>query len=172
MANKEERMVTLTIDGVQVSVPPGTMIVEAAAKAGIKIPTLCNNKRLVPYGACRICTVEISQNNRTRLVASCVYPVEEGLIVKTDTPQVSKTRKLLIELMLASSPTAKKIQELASKYGVKSPRFTAEKTNCILCGQTTCKDHLDERGLACNRCAPGARKKRVSTGPGDIGGVS
>ena len=127
--------ITLTIDGKQVSAKQGMTIVEAAKTIGIDIPTLCNEQRLAPYGACRICTVEISQNNRTRLVASCVYPVEEGLIVKTDTSQVSQTRKMLIELMLASSPTAKKIQELASRYGVKEPRFVAEKTNCILCGQ-------------------------------------
>lgn len=77
--------------------------------------------------------MEISRNERTRLVTACVYPVEDGLAVKTDSPKVIKVRKMLLELMLASAP-AKVIEDLARRYGVTKPRFEAERTMCILCG--------------------------------------
>lgn len=131
---KKSATVSLTIDGKKVRAREGMTILEAAQQAGIYIPTLCHNDKLAPYGACRICTVEISRNKRSRLVTSCVYPAEAGLKVKTDTPRVTKIRKMLLELMLASSPS-KTIQEMAHKYGVTKPRFEAERTNCILCGQ-------------------------------------
>ena len=108
-------------------------ILEAAKKAGIDIPTLCFDERLAPFGACRLCTVEITKNNRTRLVASCVYLAEEGLIVKTDTERVRKIRKMILELLLPPSPTGP-LESLAKKYGLEKSRFTAEQTFCVLCG--------------------------------------
>jgi bidirectional [NiFe] hydrogenase diaphorase subunit len=131
---KKGAAVTLIIDGKEVKARMGMTILEAAREAGVDIPTLCHNDKLEPYGACRICTVEVSRNKKTRLVTACVYPVEDGLSVKTDTPAVSKIRKTLLELMLASSPS-KAIEDLARGYGVTKPRFEAERTNCILCGQ-------------------------------------
>lgn len=130
---KKVEKVTLTINDREVRVKEGTTILEAARDAGIHIPTLCYHEKLAPYGACRLCTVEISQNGRTRLVTACIYPVENGLVVKTDSQRVIRIRKMLLELMLASSP-AKTIQDLAQQHGVAKPRFEAEKTNCILCG--------------------------------------
>jgi NADH dehydrogenase/NADH:ubiquinone oxidoreductase subunit G len=126
--------VTLTINDQKVKAKGGMTILDAANKAGAYIPTLCHNEKLAEYGACRICTVEITKNGRKRLVTACVYPVEDGLAVRTETPQINSYRKMLLELMLASSPS-KTIQEMARQYGVKKARFEAEKTNCILCGQ-------------------------------------
>ena len=127
------REVTLEIDGRQVKAKEGMTILEAARSVGIDIPTLCYHEKLAPYGACRLCTVEISRNKRTKLVTACVYPVEDGLVVKTESPRVIKTRKMLLELMLASAP-AKAIEDLALRYGVEKPRFEAERTMCVLCG--------------------------------------
>jgi bidirectional [NiFe] hydrogenase diaphorase subunit len=127
------REVTLEIDGRQVKAKEGMTILEAARNVGIDIPTLCYHEKLAPYGACRLCTVEISRNKRTRLVTACVYPVEDGLVVKTESPRVIKIRKMLLELMLASAP-AKVIEDLALRYGVEKPRFEAERTMCVLCG--------------------------------------
>ena len=125
-------IVKLNIDGKEVETEEGKTILEAARAAGINIPTLCYNEKLVPYGACRFCTVEISKNGRSKLVVSCVYQVEDELLVKTSTPKVIKTRKMLLELMLGSAPALK---ELAKEYGVEKPRFKSEVTQCILCGQ-------------------------------------
>jgi bidirectional [NiFe] hydrogenase diaphorase subunit len=130
---KKAQKVNLTINDREIKAKEGMTILEAARDAGIYIPTLCYHEKLAPYGACRICTVEVTKGKRTRLVTSCVYPVEEGLVVNTDSPRVINLRKMLLELMLASSK-AKTIQDLARQYDVTQQRFEAEKTNCILCG--------------------------------------
>lgn len=130
---KKAQKVSLTINDREIKAKEGMTILDAARDAGIYIPTLCYHEKLAPYGACRICTVEVSKGKKNSLVTSCVYPVEEGLVVNTDSPRVIKLRKMLLELMLAPS-AAKTIQDLASQHAVTQPRFEAEKTNCILCG--------------------------------------
>jgi NADH dehydrogenase/NADH:ubiquinone oxidoreductase subunit G len=125
------KTVRLNIDGKDVEAKEGMTVLEAAREVGIEIPTLCYHEKLAPYGACRLCTVEITRNNRSRLVTSCVYNVEDGLVVKTNTPEVQNIRKMLLELMLASAPI---LSEFAKEYGVDTPRFTADVTQCILCG--------------------------------------
>ncbi|MCK4295169.1 MAG: (2Fe-2S)-binding protein [Candidatus Marinimicrobia bacterium] len=127
-------MITLNINGVNVSVEKGTTILEAARFFGIPIPTLCYNEGLTPYGACRLCVVEIGEGSSSKLVSSCTYPVEEGLKVRTASTRVVKARKMIIELLLASCPQSKTIQDLASKYGVHQQRFKQEYEDCILCG--------------------------------------
>ncbi len=92
-------MVNLKIDGIAVSVPENTTILEAAAEAGIKIPTLCYLKELNEIGACRICVVEIEGTDKLR--AACNNPVEEGMVVYTDSPKVRKARKTNLQLILS-----------------------------------------------------------------------
>ncbi|MGD0625346.1 MAG: molybdopterin-dependent oxidoreductase [Thermodesulfobacteriota bacterium] len=150
-------MVTLTIDGVQVTVPPGTMILEAAEKAGVKIPTLCYNKRLMPFGACRICVVQ--QKGRRGLIPACFTPVRHGMEILTNTPEVIKARKIQLQLILISHPLECpvcdaggqcQLQNLVYEYGVAENPFKGPKANlptdhvspfiernlnrCILCG--------------------------------------
>ena len=91
----------LTIDDKEVKAKEGTSILEAARSVGIGIPTLCHHEKLSAYGACRLCTVEIIKGQRSRLVASCAYPVEDGLVVKTESEPVIKGRRILLELILA-----------------------------------------------------------------------
>jgi len=128
--------VTLEIDGKEVRAKEGTTILEAARSVGINIPTLCYHRALTPYGGCRLCIVEIFRGRRSRIVTSCVYPVEDGLVVKTKSDTVIRDRKMLIELMLARAPKAKAIQDLAKEYGVEKTRFKTEDPEnlCILCG--------------------------------------
>lgn len=127
-------MITLNINGVNVSFEKGTTILEAARFFGFPIPTLCYNEGLTPYGSCRLCVVEIGEGSSSKLVSSCTYPVEEGLKVRTASKRVIKTRKMIIELLLASCPQSKTIQDLASQYGVHQQRFKQEYEDCILCG--------------------------------------
>ena len=126
--------ITLQIDGREVKAEEGTTILEAAQAAGIFIPTLCHHEKLEPYGACRICTVEIEMRGRTNLVAACLYPVEKNLVVRTRSPKVDRIRKTLLELMLAHAPDAPKLQDLAREYGANKDRFEKEASFCILCG--------------------------------------
>lgn len=106
-------MITLTINGLDVSVEEGTTVLEAARFVGFPIPTLCHMEGLSPYGACRLCVVEIGQEPRTKLVSSCTYPAEEGLKVRTASSRVLKARRMILELLLASCPQSKVIQDLA-----------------------------------------------------------
>lgn len=127
-------MITLNINGANVTVEKGTTILEALRFIGFPIPTLCFVEGLTPYGACRLCVVEIGEGSSSKLVSSCTYPVEEGLKVRTASKRVIKTRKMIIELLLASCPQSKTIQDLASQYGVHQQRFKQEYEDCILCG--------------------------------------
>jgi len=130
-------LVTLTIDGREFQAEEGRTILEIARDNGIEIPALCYNEGVEPYGACRLCLVEISKNHRTRLVTSCLYPVEQGLVVNTASERVVANRKMLMELLLARCSGVKVIEDLARKIGVEKPSFKPEyleKNECILCG--------------------------------------
>lgn len=134
--------VTITIDGREITAESGVTVMEAAREANIHIPNLCSNEELTPYGACRLCMVEVTHGKRTRLVASCIYEVAEGISVKTETEQIADTRKLVIELLLTRNPKHPVLLGYAEKFGIDKPRFEAEVKGCILCGQCvrTCRE--------------------------------
>jgi heterodisulfide reductase subunit A len=127
-------MIKLTIDGQVVEVEEGTSVLEAAQKLGIEIPTLCYNKALSPYGACRLCIVEIGPEGAARTHASCLYRAAPGLIVRTNTPRVQSTRRIMAELLLARCPESKEVQEIAAALGVKETRIEKKYEDCTLCG--------------------------------------
>jgi bidirectional [NiFe] hydrogenase diaphorase subunit len=126
--------ILLQIDGKEVRAREGMTLLEAARSAGISIPTLCHHEKLEPYGACRICTVEVEAQGRINLVASCLYPVEENLVVRTRSESVDEIRKMILELLLAHAPGAPVLQDLAREYGVSEVSFEKEPSFCILCG--------------------------------------
>jgi len=129
-------MVTCTINDSVIQAEEGKTILEVACEKGIHIPTLCYHKELTPYGACRLCLVEIVGGDRPCLQVSCLYKVTEGLIVKTDTERVVRARKIIIELLLARSPDSEKVKKLAEEYGVTHVRIHYEnQSQCLLCGQ-------------------------------------
>jgi NADH dehydrogenase/NADH:ubiquinone oxidoreductase subunit G len=130
----EVGMMTLKINGLEVSVEHGTSLMEAAKFLGFPIPTLCHMDGLSPYGACRLCIVEIREGPKAKLVSSCTYPAEEGLKVRTASARVLKARRMILELLLASCPQSKTIQDLASAHGIRQQRFKQEYEDCILCG--------------------------------------
>jgi len=127
-------MITLTINGLKVTVEKGTTLLEAAKFLGFPIPTLCYMEGLSPYGACRLCVVEIGEEPRSKLVSSCTYPAEEGLKVRTASERVLRARRMILELLLASCPQSKTIQDLAAAHGIRQQRFKQEFDQCILCG--------------------------------------
>jgi len=132
--------ITLKIDNQEVKAKEGTPILEVAKSIGISIPTLCYLKALSPFGSCRVCSVEIvDKRGRSRMVTSCNYPVEEGLVVYTKSEKTIKIRKTLLDLLLARCPRVPKIQEMAAEYGIQKSSFYSEDENedCILCGLCT-----------------------------------
>ncbi len=128
-------MIKFTINNIELEAEEGTTILEAANEAGIKIPTLCYHKDLKPYGACRLCMVEITKRGWPSLQPACTYMVFDGLIVETDTERVIKSRKVIFELLLARCPDSENIKKLAAEYGVIETRITlADPENCAMCG--------------------------------------
>lgn len=127
-------MPTLFINRVRVAVEAGTTVLESAEFLGFSIPTLCHHEGLSPYGACRLCLVEIGEGPNARLVSSCTYPAEEGLQVRTASSRVLRARRMMLELLLASCPDSRTIQDLAAAHGVHRQRFKQEHETCILCG--------------------------------------
>jgi len=133
----EVKEITLKIDGREVKSKEETTILEAAKEVGIDIPTLCYCHALSPFGACRLCSVEMTdKRGRKRIVTSCNYPVEEGLMVDTKSEKVMRIRRMLLELLLARCPKVNKIRDLARAYDIRQPSLWIgdEEEDCILCG--------------------------------------
>ncbi|MEE9912146.1 MAG: (2Fe-2S)-binding protein [Deltaproteobacteria bacterium] len=129
-------MVNMIIDGKNIAAKDGTMLLEAIRGAGISVPTLCAHEAISRSGACRLCVVEIKKGNRTRIVTSCLYGAEEGLVVDTKSERVLKVRRLVMELLLARCPESDVLQKMAKEMGVEpQPRYVvdADKGKCILC---------------------------------------
>jgi len=128
-------MVNLTIDGIQCQANAGDNVLQAALDAGIQIPHLCFMENVSSYGACRLCLVEVTRGQKKTMVASCTYPVLEGIVVETNTPEVQKSRRMVMELILAMAPEEPKVKALAKELGVTTMRFEPEDNQgCISCG--------------------------------------
>ena len=139
-------MISFKLNGLDVSVEEGTTILEAAQFYGFPVPTLCHMEGLSPYGACRLCVVEIGDGARARLVTACTYPVEEGMKVRTASERVLRARRMVLELLLASCPQSKIVQDLASQHQIRQQRFKQEHEDCILCGR--CVRMCEEQMMA------------------------
>ncbi|MCI9402903.1 MAG: 4Fe-4S binding protein [Oscillospiraceae bacterium] len=171
----EQKMINLTIDNIPVTVPEGTTVLEAARSAGIKIPTLCFLKDINEIGACRICVVEVE--GARSLMASCVYPVAEGMVVKTNTPKVRHSRQLTLELILSNHRmdcltcarnSHCELRQLASDMGIDAVRYANDQlppqlettalhlvrdnSKCILCRRCTAMCHKVQQAgvIGCN----------------------
>jgi len=155
-------MIPFILNGLEVSAEESWTILEAARFYGLEIPTLCWNEGLTPYGGCRLCLVEIGSGPGSKLVSSCTRTVEKGLVVRTDTRRVVEARRMMIELMLSTAPYSKKIQDLASKFGVTQQRFKPRNEECVYCGLCIrmCDEQMDARAIGFqNR----GYKRKIST---------
>jgi bidirectional [NiFe] hydrogenase diaphorase subunit len=126
--------IQLIIDGKEIVAAEGKTILETARDEGIFIPTLCHHEALEPYGACRICVVEVDAGGRKGLGAACVRPIEKNMVVTTRSEQIDNIRKILIEQFLAHAPDSEILLELAKEYGADKDRFAKQPSFCILCG--------------------------------------
>lgn len=125
----------IIIDDQEVIVERDTSILDAAKQAGVNLPTLCHNESLKDYGSCRLCAVEVTKRGRSKIKASCTYPIrEKDLIVKTNSKRVISARKMILELLLARCPESEELKDLAKDIGLEQVRFKKEDHDCILCG--------------------------------------
>jgi NADH-quinone oxidoreductase subunit G len=153
-------LVTLTIDGREVKVPKGTLVVEAAKTVGIEIPIFCYHPKLKPVGACRMCLVEIEK--MPRLQTACTSPVAEGMVVTTTSPNAIAAQNGVLELMLANHPLDCPIcdkggecplQDNTFKFGLGVSRFVEEKRHKDKASVLSDRIVLDrERCIMCYRC--------------------
>lgn len=129
-------MPKLTIDSNVVEVPEGVTILQAIRYAGVHLPTLCYWEGLPPYGACRLCLVELLAPHN-EVIATCTYPASDGMVINSKGSHAEAARKMMLEFLLARCPTSQVIRSLAAEAGISHSRFTTfSQTNelCILCG--------------------------------------
>ncbi len=142
-------MIEIAIQGRTVTAERGESLLEVIRRAGFAVPSLCHHPRLEPYGACRLCLVEVVRDGRRRLTTSCDYPAMPGIAVELDTPSVQRHRKVVLELLLARASSAPEIRELAREHGVDVARFPEMGQRCILCGlcERVCNDVVGAHAL-------------------------
>jgi formate dehydrogenase (NADP+) alpha subunit len=179
------KSVSLKIDGQQVTAPADTTVLQAARSAGIYVPTLCHDDDLEPYGACRLCIVEI--DGMRGLPTACTTKVADGMVVRTDTENVNKVRRMVCELLIADHPgdclscssnQHCELQKVASYLGMamqrldkmrrtaimdtSNPFFVRDMSKCVLCGRCvrTCEEL---RGLGAITLAGRGFESRITT---------
>ena len=157
-----EQTVTLTIDGMQVTVPAGTSVMRAAAELGVNIPRLCATDSLEAFGSCRLCLVQI--DGRRGYPASCTTPVEEGMVVHTETPALHKLRRGVMELYVSDHPLDCltcaangdcELQDMAGVVGLRNVRYGAEGANHLSEPADTSNPYFTydpSKCIVCSRC--------------------
>ena len=151
--------ITLTIDGRQIEAEQGLTVLKVAQQAGIYIPTLCADDALEPFGACRLCIVEVEKLRG--LPTSCNLPAADGMIVRTSSPTIDKIRRNIVELLLSDHPTdcltcqqnnRCQLQEIAAYVGVRQMRFKGEKRSYAIDDSNPFYARDLERCILCGKC--------------------
>jgi formate dehydrogenase major subunit len=157
-----DKTVSLTIDGVPVTVPAGTSVMAAAMMMGTEIPKLCATDTLEPFGSCRLCLVEIEGRRGTP--ASCTTPVEEGMVVKTQTDRLANLRRGVMELYISDHPldcltcSANgdcELQDMAGAVGLREVRYGYDGANHLDAPKDTSNPYFtfeDSKCIVCSRC--------------------
>lgn len=154
----------IKVDGVYYEGIEGETLMELAKRNNIDIPNLCHKSGLEGQGRCRLCMVEVTENNKTKVVSSCIYPIKDEIEVKTSTDNIIKMRKNIIMLLLLKTPHNEYINKLADNYHVTPPSsYTDESSNenCILCG--LCVKACEKMGTSAISFVNRGTTKRVST---------
>jgi len=166
-AGTHDELMTLTVDGVEVTVPHGTTVFDAARIAGVYIPTLCHQQNQAPVAVCRICVVDVGER---ALQAACIFKAEPGMVVKTDTEPILKSRQTLYELMLSDHPSPClrqqqsgdcELETQAASAGITSTRFAKRAVPVLAADDTSPAIHVDFSAcILCDRCIRGCSEIR------------
>lgn len=157
--------INLTIDGVACTCEHGEFLYDVAKRNGIDIPVLCRSDAFDDHRACcRICIVEVEIRGRTKIVTSCVYPVEQDCIVRTNTERIREERAVVMALLIKRAPDSEKMQTMAKKLGAEAGfdrLVTLDGEKCILCG--LCVQACDSLGTGAISTVDRGTEKRVDT---------
>jgi len=133
--------IQIIINGKSCPAEPGETVLTVAKREGVDIPAFCHDETLAPYGACRMCLVNVISGAKEGVTTACTLQAVDGLEVAADTPEILRLRRVLLELYLAQAPKSETIKALAARYGVKKTRFAKKvqkddplQSRCILCG--------------------------------------
>ncbi|MDR0942933.1 MAG: [FeFe] hydrogenase, group A [Ruminococcus sp.] len=173
-------MLNVTVNGVEVSAPKGTTVLDAAKKAGVDIPTLCYMRKVNEIGACRICMTEVDEGRGFRLVASCVYPISNGMKIKTNSKTVMDSRKTTLELILSTHNKKClscvrsghcELQNLCNDMGVDNElAFVGENENYEIDFSATHMYRDNSKCILCRRCVAACEQQGVGViGPNNRG---
>ena len=163
-------MINVKINGISVSVPKGSTVLDAARAAGVEIPTLCFMKEKNEIGACRICVVEVNEGRGFRIVTACVYPATDGMEVLTNTEKIQKARKTTLELILSTHDkkclscvrsTNCELQKLCRDYGVNESAFEGFKPLYELDNTTPHLVRDNNKCILCRRCVAACEEQYV-----------
>lgn len=152
------------IDGITCEAEQGEYILAVAKRNGVEIPTLCNSEALPEMGTCRLCVVELLERNRSKVVASCIYPLTREVEIRTNTPRIQGIRKTIVKLLLSRAPENEQLNKLAERYSLLSdtiPELGEKVEDCILCG--LCAKACEELGSNAIATVGRGIGKKVST---------
>jgi len=176
-------LIELTIDGRKVAVPAGTTVFDAARLNGVPIPTLCHQQNETPVGVCRVCVVDVGARV---LTASCIRPVESGMVVSTASEKVERARRTLVELLMSDhpSPCARQqhsgdceLETLAKRHNISQPRFSRRSTSRGKDGSSPSIAVDFDACILCDRCIRGCSEIRENfvlgrMGKGSLAGIA
>lgn len=157
MANQ---MIKLKIDEIEIEVEKGKTILEAAQSAGIRIPSLCHDRRLIPFGACRLCVVQ--QKGKSELLPSCFTPARNGMEITTQSPKIFESRQLQLQFILLNHPMVCPrcdkegecdLQNLIYEYGVEETRYPWEPVRSPADNRSSLLQRDSDKCILCGRCA-------------------
>ena len=152
------------IDGRNCEAEYGEYILAVAKRNGVEIPSLCHNDALPGLGTCRLCMVELVEAQKTKMVASCIYPITRELEIKTDSSRIFRIRKTIMKLLLSQSPENVYLNSLAQQYGLQPSKLLKppeQEEDCILCG--LCVRACEELGANAISTVCRGTVKKVST---------
>lgn len=156
-------IVKFKVNGKEIKGVKGASLLKRLLEEGYDIPHLCYHEKLTPYGACRLCIVELLQRGRKTIATSCNYPIMEGIEVYTDTDEVIEERKTVFELLIAQAPESEKLKEYAKNYGVEQTTLKIQEGKCILCGlcERVCNEVIGRSAI----CFAGRGANKILTTP-------
>ena len=129
----------LKINDKDITAEKGESLLNVARNNNVQIPSLCHHPAMEGYGSCRLCLVEVTRGGKKKITTSCNYEVQEGIEVRTDTDEIKKHRRMVLDLLLGQAPNSRRIQTLAKNEGLEKSSFEpieppGGRENCILCG--------------------------------------